>query len=283
MLDVHEQVSRSPRPKHALEMSVARLLAIRPAHSIDDLVSKITKMQGGGSPRKPKSSSTSADDDGTSHAPAASGFLQPSGASGKSDKPTPRPSTARASGFLNASATPVPETRQKRSQRPTIRPGNGIVAQEQSTPAPAQPKTPEIVAPPSPEEQFLGFVRAVKEQTDLAYDVIDHLAFHAIEGSRVSFVTPHKFHLSRISNLRKDAYWQDSLERFFKVRNFSVRVRRDGESFETPTERQDRLNAAQTERLKEAFMQEQTYEILTEIFDAKITKIHLETPIPKGH
>jgi hypothetical protein len=73
------------------------------------------------------------------------------------------------------------------------------------------------------------------------------------------------------------------LERFFKVRNFSVRVRRDGESFETPTERQDRLNAAQTERLKEAFMQEQTYEILTEIFDAKITKIHLETPIPKGH
>jgi hypothetical protein len=89
--------------------------------------------------------------------------------------------------------------------------------------------------------------------------------------------------LSRISNLRNDAYWQDSLERFFKVRNFSVRVRRDGESFETPTERQDRLNAAQTERLKEAFMQEQTYEILTEIFDAKITKIHLETPIPKGH
>ena len=48
MLDVHEQVSRSPRPKLILEMAVAKLIAIRPAHSIDDLVSKITKMQGGG-------------------------------------------------------------------------------------------------------------------------------------------------------------------------------------------------------------------------------------------
>ena len=52
MLDVHEQVSRSPRPKLILEMVVAKLIAIRPAHSIDDLVSKITKMQGGGTPRK---------------------------------------------------------------------------------------------------------------------------------------------------------------------------------------------------------------------------------------
>ena len=43
MLDVHEQVSRSPRPKLILEMAVAKLISIRPAHSIDDLVSKITK------------------------------------------------------------------------------------------------------------------------------------------------------------------------------------------------------------------------------------------------
>ena len=69
MLDVHEQVSRSPRPKLALEMSVARLLAIRPAHSIDDLVSKITKMQGGGAPRKPKAAAgKDADDDGSAPA-----------------------------------------------------------------------------------------------------------------------------------------------------------------------------------------------------------------------
>ena len=86
MLDVHEQVSRSPRPKLILEMAVAKLIAIRPAHSIDDLVSKITKMQGGGTPRKKSAADRLADNDDDAPAqPSHSGFL-PSSKKGKEHK-----------------------------------------------------------------------------------------------------------------------------------------------------------------------------------------------------
>ena len=285
MLDVHEQVSRSPRPKLALEMSVARLMAIRPAHSIDDLISKITKMQGGGVPRTPKTQNTKTDDDGITDHAKQSGFLSPSSSQRQPRVQKKSHPTSKPSGFLPTSGNDSVVHEANRTQTPTIRPGYGMVSRNSTKPVstikPVSSTTP-APAPPSPEEQFLGFVRAVKSQGDVGYDVIDHLAYHSTGGSRVEFVTPHKFHLSRISNLRNDPFWQDSLEQFFSVRNFSVRVRKSNEQMETPTERQDRLNEAQSERLRTAFMKEQTFELLSEMFDARITKVHLDTPIPKG-
>ena len=45
MLEVHEQVARAPRPRMVLEMAVARLVAIRPARSIDQLLERVELLQ----------------------------------------------------------------------------------------------------------------------------------------------------------------------------------------------------------------------------------------------
>lgn len=45
MLDVHDQVARAPRPRLVLEMAVARLVAIRPARGIDQLLERVDLLQ----------------------------------------------------------------------------------------------------------------------------------------------------------------------------------------------------------------------------------------------
>ena len=45
MLDVHEQVARAPRPRMVLEMAVARLVSIRPARGIDQLLERVEILQ----------------------------------------------------------------------------------------------------------------------------------------------------------------------------------------------------------------------------------------------
>jgi DNA polymerase-3 subunit gamma/tau len=63
MLDVHDQVARSNRPRLVLEMAVARLVSIRPAQPIDRLMSRLEDLErrirtGGGrvtpTPRTPR-------------------------------------------------------------------------------------------------------------------------------------------------------------------------------------------------------------------------------------
>ncbi len=58
MLDVHEQVSRAPRPRLVLEMAVARLVMIRPARPLDQIVHQLADMERrlrhGGSQARPR-------------------------------------------------------------------------------------------------------------------------------------------------------------------------------------------------------------------------------------
>ena len=71
MLDVHDQVARSSRPRLVLEMAVARLVSIRPAQPIDRLLHRLDDLEqrvrdAGGvalpPPRKGASPRSSADD-----------------------------------------------------------------------------------------------------------------------------------------------------------------------------------------------------------------------------
>lgn len=45
MLDVHDQVARAPRPRMVLEMAVARLVSIRPARAVDQLLERVDLLQ----------------------------------------------------------------------------------------------------------------------------------------------------------------------------------------------------------------------------------------------
>ncbi len=106
-LDVHEEVSRAPRPRLVLEMAVARLLAIRPAKPVDDVVARLADLerrlrQGGASTSGARSSQVrarAAKSDDEDH-PAA-------------DPPArsapPRPSPEPAPTFRLATPPPEPE------------------------------------------------------------------------------------------------------------------------------------------------------------------------------
>jgi len=45
MMDVHEQVARAPRPRLVLEMAVARLVSIRPARPVDQIVAQLGALE----------------------------------------------------------------------------------------------------------------------------------------------------------------------------------------------------------------------------------------------
>ena len=52
MIEVHEQLTHSNRPKLVLEMAVARLISIRPVRSIDSLIERLGRLEGSPRPRK---------------------------------------------------------------------------------------------------------------------------------------------------------------------------------------------------------------------------------------
>ena len=93
MLDVHDQVARAPRPRLVLEMAVARLVSIRPAQPIDQLVSRLIdaerRLRGGGAntrrPRQGGSRGSRSDDDSE---PSPGRQQRPS----RPQQNTPRPS-----------------------------------------------------------------------------------------------------------------------------------------------------------------------------------------------
>lgn len=90
LLEVHEQVSRAPRPRLVLEMAVARLVSIRPARPVDQIVQRLgdieRRLRHGGVVQRPRArggerssrntNRSGRDDDGeparARHRPAAS-------------------------------------------------------------------------------------------------------------------------------------------------------------------------------------------------------------------
>lgn len=105
MLDVHERVARAPRPRMVLEMAVARLVSIRPARPIDQIVQRLgdleRRLRGSGPrPRGPggshggRRSSGRADDDPE---PASSSAPRPDRgvrAQAEGGRAAPRPAPA---------------------------------------------------------------------------------------------------------------------------------------------------------------------------------------------
>ncbi|MBL8615553.1 MAG: DNA polymerase III subunit gamma/tau [Deltaproteobacteria bacterium] len=70
MLEVQEQVARAPRPRMVLEMAVARLVCVRPARPVDQLMDRLGDMErrlrqagAGGGARAKASPKTASDDD----------------------------------------------------------------------------------------------------------------------------------------------------------------------------------------------------------------------------
>ena len=290
MLDVHDQVSRSPRPKLILEMAVAKLIAIRPAHSIDDLVSKIAKMQGGGTPRRRSSASqsTDSDDDAQAQRTPRSGFLPSSKPKENSSKSKP---TSENTGFLSKTnndkreknqehASSTPTAKKSERKRPIFKPGKDVTSTKTPSKEPTTQTAPEPIIPiiEDPSDAFWMFVHHIRTQGKVEHKVVEQIAFVTVEGSRVQFVTPNEFNLGRMARIREDAFWQDSLAQYFSVRNFHIRLRKQSEKMETPNERQARLDTEKKKRMQNLFEKDMLFKTLSKYFEPTIQNITLAEP-----
>ncbi len=150
MLDVHEQVARAPRPRLVLEMAVARLVTIRPARPVDQIVQRLGELErrlrhGGTHVRARRSGGgggSSRDDDEPAPAPSRTG--PPPG-------PPPRGAPAPVASSRTApSPSPVERSAVPRPATPRFTPPSaGPSRAEKASPRPGAPAPP---ASSSPEE-----------------------------------------------------------------------------------------------------------------------------------
>lgn len=153
LLEVHEQVSRSSRPRLVLEMAVARLVAIRPARPLDHIVDRIQdlerRLRQAGVVAGPRGSG------GGSGAPGG-GAAPPSRSGGG---PGPGPSRSGPSREASSAPDPVPPARPVAPEPPPPSVARAPEPAPKVLRAPEPPKAPprpEPVAEPVPEPGITG-------------------------------------------------------------------------------------------------------------------------------
>ncbi len=115
LLEVHEQVARSSRPRLVLEMAVARLVAIRPARPLDHIVERIQDLerrlrQGGvvSPPRGPAGPPSGPTAGGGPAGPPRGGGAPPRAMSAGAGEPEPLSAQPPAAAPPPVAATPPP-------------------------------------------------------------------------------------------------------------------------------------------------------------------------------
>jgi len=275
MLDVHEQVSRSPRPKLALEMAVARLISIRPARPIDELIERISQIEGvprtKSSPSSPKPAQEQEED--PEPPPQKKQNLQ---------KPTTK---------LNLSAT-KPTTKKEQSTKPSP-----FVATESkkspSKPEPQIKKTKTKVQPEMPTnmvedstalfqkdgKRFEQFRRFLMDKGIPAEHFTDEIAIHSISDQVLHLVCDNDFQLGRIKKLEKSTVLLEAIETFYSCKRFQIRLRKTDE-IEIYKERMNRLKKEKRQHLKEKLQAEPLFTLMNQQLGVEITSVVLPEDYP---
>lgn len=132
LLDVHEQVSRAPRPRLVLEMAVARLVSIRPARPVDQIVQRLgdieRRLRHGGVVQRPRSGATSRgggspgrDDDGEPARARPRAAAPPRSEPPRTEPPRTEPPAARPLDAPQGAASAVdPEPLAEPAPRPSL-------------------------------------------------------------------------------------------------------------------------------------------------------------------
>ena len=157
MLNVHEQVARSPRPKLALEMAVARLVSIRAAVPIDSMLDKISRLEAGGrqmnrrqqtQQRQPRISSDDGEDD---PAPESSPAVPSVPVGGPPNRYRHGNRSERTAEIHQAERTPKSQQAEPKAEtkQPVISPPPVVEKAQNKRPVIKPPATPERVSRPS--------------------------------------------------------------------------------------------------------------------------------------
>ena len=303
MLDVHEQVSRAPRPRLVLEMAVARLVSIRPARPLDQIINRLTDMErrlrhGGvqarpgsnreGGSRRNRPASGSDDDEPEPARRARSG-------GGSVTAPTARVATP-------ASVRPVPPIREEprgsvlpRERPPTAEPSWAEDAVEQEWPdeqpvveAPppiepdAEPETAATTPPPllgktGPAERYEALRRWLKAGGTI-FDVwADHSALVRIAPPVLRLAFPSTFTCSQARQRANDPRIRSGVAAYFPgcIRiEVDLRPKRDG--FETWNEQQAEAREKRRAALRLVFEADPTVQSVFAMLEGSLVKVVLE-------
>lgn len=302
MLEVHEQVSRSPRPKLALEMAVAKLVSIRPARSIDELLQKISQMQAGMTSGTQMETSHQKKNDLTYSEAQSFQPLQPSQASQESQQAIPpRKNSILASKGSAGFLPPRKNTQEEQIEQKEILqnknntgslPHSTAIQKEENKPSAqsvsASTETKAIIStnnqttiPSEQNEQlFNDFFTYIKSFSDTKHHVLENLALYSIENQKATFVCVGDFVLLRLKKLYSDPLILRALLKFYDCKSFQVRLRNDDKnehiSFETPKEKRLRLQAQKKQQLRQLLKQEPNFKKLTAQFGLKNLNVSLD-------
>ncbi|MDG1484431.1 MAG: DNA polymerase III subunit gamma/tau [Myxococcota bacterium] len=311
MLDVHDQVSRAPRPRLVLEMAVARLVSIRPARPLDQIISRLSDMErrlrhGGvqartgssreGGPRRSQSGSREDDDESE---PVRRPGSPRARANGPAPQPATRPQPARVAPRSTPDLRPVPkEPRAVASPEapPLAEPSWSEDAAEQewpddvvvveSPPTPIEPDAePEEVATAPPPllgdvnnvERYEAFRRWLKAG-GTTFDVwADHSALVRVAPPVLRLAFPSAFTSSQARQRSSDDRIRSALEAYFPdcIRiEVSIRPKREG--FETWNERQAEAREQRRSDLRRVFEADPTVQAACTMLGGALKIVTLE-------
>lgn len=296
MIEVHEQVSRSPRPKLVLEMSVAKLVSIKPAQPIDSLIEKIAKMQGGMQATTPSPASVS-----PSASPSSqSGFLAPNAGQKKND--------VAETGFLHATpsntsapSSPAVVSKKTGQSTKTVTSSAEKNTSEKTSGTKTEPSTPKTVGKSSSQKEpltppssashsplqlqtFLEFVEYVQKNGAIDHTFITRIAPFSIEKQSLHFVCSHEFQVERLNKYKQDKFFLSAIEKFYHCTAFTIRLRSEEENsvvaYETYAERIERLKEEKRQRLQQYFLEEKSCKTLEKYFGGSVKRIVLTEDLP---
>lgn len=305
MLEVHEQVSRSPRPKLALEMAVARLVSIRPARSIDSLLEKISQMQAGMQAGMQSGAPVQKKNDENLNRPQnqqsqRSGFLPPKKNASKAETPSkeipkkeeikekPSPPKKKPSGFLPRSSSKtlsktLSKTESKTESKTSKTPQR--TAPASSTTKSKQRKPPVINSSNinnleqdinQAEKTFEKFFKYIMEYGGLEHRCLENIAIRSIQNKKMIFVCVGDFAMKQVQKLSQDPIVHKALLDFYQCKGFQVHKREAKENLETQKEKRLRLQEEKRNKLRQLLEQEPKFRKLKKQFGLKNLNIRLD-------
>jgi DNA polymerase-3 subunit gamma/tau len=313
MLDVHDLVARSNRPRLVLEMAVARLVSIRPAQPIDRLLQRIDHLEqriraSGGvtlAPARDSSRPRSSDDDKESSPAAETGEESPPEPVSKVDVQAPQetivaePSTpqfvAEGESVMEPDSGSEPvveaepqvvfpdgvETQTAKEPAPDVEPMSAPT--EEATPPPDPDAIPEMSDELSAEQRFELF-RSWLERGGARYEVwAQDCIFVGVNPPHLEMEFTAGFRLKHVSFSTKDERLLTGVQGFFPGCTQVKVANRDQESGRLTHRENVAKEAAEAQaELEQLIRDNADIKTIAAHFDASICSVHADhrAPIP---
>ena len=301
MLDIHEQLTHSTRPKLVLEMAVARLISIRPVRSIDSLIERLSKIEG--SPRTREST-----DDPL---PARGDIQNPAQIEQSKQKLSSGPQPQIKKETFTQTLTPVSqeqkldphhalEKQASKKQEANIRHDNNAIKKEAIPPSPSAKREDVYTrlkntkhVPPAPPSSSLN--KKESEQRDLLFkrfeniraalqsqgSMNDVLAHHTCiveeNDTKLTLGISDGFKLEHIQERLKDKAVRELFSQFFPNAKSIVPIAKEANPiWESAHERSLRIREEMRHLMISKILSEESYQRFTKTIPTEFHHLTLE-------